>query len=225
MTDRERPESDGPVLPKWAPRVPREKIWRLYQSDAKGIRDEELVDDVGITLLLRVESCLTVSEAQRGRVKCPQCGSTVHRSMERRRASDPAQILECRDCDWRLPFSDYERTYHNKHLGCAGMLIPCQEFARDYPMARTYEERMVLIDTLIHRFHWEMEGHPGQPGAATIIGGQMSEVAAFLDRLNYGDESTPGISETRKKWREMGKGKAYGAPSVNPPAAVPNGDG
>ena len=45
-------ESECPVLPKWAPRVPREKIWRLYRSDAKGIRDEELVDDVGITLIL-----------------------------------------------------------------------------------------------------------------------------------------------------------------------------
>jgi len=55
--------------PSWNPRVSRHKIWRLYQNDAQGIRDEALVDDVGISLLLRVESCRTVSEAQAGSLR------------------------------------------------------------------------------------------------------------------------------------------------------------
>ena len=58
---------------QWAPRVPKHKIRRLYEADAKGMLDEDLLNDVGITLLLRCESILAVAEAQRGRVKCPRC--------------------------------------------------------------------------------------------------------------------------------------------------------
>ena len=179
--------------PQWNPRVPRHKVWQLYQCDALGIQDEALVDDVGWTLLLRVESCLTVSEAQRGRVKCPLCGMVVERDMRPRR-QPTTDLLECAQCDWQLSWPEYRKTFHNQHLGCAGMLVPCQEFARDYPQARTYQEKMVLIDTLIHRFHWQMEGHTAQPGAATIIGGSMSEIADILDELTYGPESTSGLA-------------------------------
>jgi len=45
----------------WAPPVSKEKIRRLYESDASGLRDDELLDDVGITLYLRCKSILTVT--------------------------------------------------------------------------------------------------------------------------------------------------------------------
>ncbi len=201
--------------PSWNPRVSRHKIRQLYISDAKGLRDEVLVDDIGLGLLLRVESCLAVSEAQRGRVKCPECGTLIECDMRRRRQRS-SDVLKCANCDWELPWADYHKTFHGKHLGCAGMLVPCQEFARDYPRAKTYQEKMILIDTLIHRFHWQMEGHPAQPGAATIIGGKMSEVADFLDELTYGRDSTPGLKERREEWRAIAKDKFYGPSRTRP---------
>ncbi|MGI6704943.1 MAG: hypothetical protein ACOX6S_01330 [Clostridia bacterium] len=36
--------------PTWAPKVNPNKIRRLYQQDAKGILDDELLDDVGYSL-------------------------------------------------------------------------------------------------------------------------------------------------------------------------------
>ena len=174
-----------------------------------GIQDEDLVDDVGMTLLLRVESCLTVSEAQNGRVHCPECGAVIQRDMRPHHPHE-ADLLVCPKCDWQLSWPEYRKTFHNKHLGCAGMGAPCQEFAREYPKANTYPEKMVLIDTLIHRFHWQMEGHTAQPGAATIIGGNMSEIADFLDELTCGKESTPGLAEQRDEWREIASDKSYG---------------
>lgn len=205
--------------PNWNPRVPRYKIWQLYHIDAMGIQDEAMLDDVGMTLLLRVESCLTVSEAQRGRVMCPVCGTIVERDMRPHRQG-ATDIVACTKCDWQLPWIEYRKTFHNKHLGCGGMVVPCQEYAREYPKARTYPEKMILIDTLIHRFHWQMEGHTAQPGAATIIGGKASEIADFLDELTYGQGSTTSLSERRDEWREIAKGKAYG-PTRNRPKTDP----
>jgi hypothetical protein len=45
--------------PRWSARVRKEKIRQLYQKDASGIVDEELLDDVGTTLYCR---CVSIIE-------------------------------------------------------------------------------------------------------------------------------------------------------------------
>src|SRR5215469_8077102 len=65
--------------PKWSPRVPMEKLRRLYQNDATRIVDEELLDDVGITLYCRCESILEASDALLGKVHCPSCANVIIR--------------------------------------------------------------------------------------------------------------------------------------------------
>lgn len=51
---------------RWSPRVPKGKIRRLYESDARGLLDDELLDDVGIALLLRCQDILMVVGARQG---------------------------------------------------------------------------------------------------------------------------------------------------------------
>jgi hypothetical protein len=46
---------------QWANRVSQIKIWQLYQSDARGILDEELIDEVGIALYARAQSILLLT--------------------------------------------------------------------------------------------------------------------------------------------------------------------
>lgn len=73
---------------------------------------------------------------------------------------------------------------------------------RQFPATQSYQERMVLIDSLIHRFHWESDGiTDGRPGATSIIQGKMKDVMAFLDHLSYGDNIPPEIDRTREEWR------------------------
>src|SRR5260370_18584882 len=72
---------------RWEPRVPGLRIRRLYETDARGIRDEVLLDEVAYALYSRCESILTVTEAVRGRVKCPRCGTLCRRLRAARRES------------------------------------------------------------------------------------------------------------------------------------------
>ena len=61
---------DGRDEIEWAPRVPKNKIRRLYVSDSRGLLDEDLLEDVGSMLLQRCLSILAVADAQKGRVHC-----------------------------------------------------------------------------------------------------------------------------------------------------------
>ena len=60
----------------------------------------------------------------------------------------------------------------------------------------------MLIDHLIHGFHWYYKTNgPTRPVAVNLIEGTMGEVVAFLDRLT-GDKSTPGRRESFAQWDE-----------------------
>ena len=71
-----------------------------------------------------------------------------------------------------------------------------------YAIARLYQQKLVLIDTLLHRYHWELEGEAGGPGAVGLIGGTRNEVIAFLNELSYGQHSSPGLEQNRAQWRK-----------------------
>ena len=188
--------------PTWAPRVSRHKIAHLYRTDAKGIRDEDLVNDVGYAFLARIHDILKVTDAHAGRVHCPRCDAVFPRPGPELRMTRNDQIVKCPACGWQLPWGDYFRSYRKKHLLAGGMESFFREFARDFPEAGTCGERMILIDTLLHRYHWELEGEAGGPGAVGLIGGTRNEIIAFLNELTYDEKNTPGLEQNRTQWRK-----------------------
>ena len=192
------PEKTPNNVPTWAPRVSRAQIGKFYRVSGRGIIDEEIIDDLGISLYARCESILLVMEAMRERrVTCPNCEATVHRNCD----SNRNETLACAECDWKCEWQDYRSTFDEKFLNAGGMKQFCLEFVKKYRAARTYGEKIVLIDTLIHRCHGELTGGK-QPGAYAFIEGEPHDTAAFLDRLNYGDQVPEEIRIRRKKWRE-----------------------
>ena len=63
---------------QWARKVSRRDIRRLYDSDAQGLLDEDLLDKVMYTIHARVCDMFEVMEAQKlGRVKCRHCGTPI----------------------------------------------------------------------------------------------------------------------------------------------------
>ncbi|MDP6038304.1 MAG: hypothetical protein QGG64_07130 [Candidatus Latescibacteria bacterium] len=55
------------------------KIRQFYETDAKGIYDEDLIDDVGYGLLARCESFIIANRTRSGEVLCPQCNELIQR--------------------------------------------------------------------------------------------------------------------------------------------------
>ena len=186
-----KPRHDRPT---WASRVPREKIARLYATDAQGIVDEELIEDVGIGLFARIESIFKAREASAGRARCPLCDRQIdHDGMK-------DTILRCESCNWELTWGEYHKAKQGKHLAASGLTVFLQEFLQKYQTARSPKEKMVLIDTLIHRYHWELEGGLTRPGATDLIGGRQHEIIDFLNKLSYGEKSSPEILANRAEW-------------------------
>jgi len=187
-----------PVAPRWAPRVPRWKIARLYENDALGIVDEALIEDVAYSLLERCQSMVAVEEAHRGRAMCPMCEAIAEHKW------DKTEKLRCGGCGWTGQWETYWKSYKDKHLTAGGLGPYCRGFIRKFPRLRTATARLLAINELIHRFHWEgAKEIPGRAGAICLIGGKSAqEVNVFLQALNDGDASHPEIREVRSRWRD-----------------------
>lgn len=176
-------KSDPPV--RWASRVHPNKLRRLYELDAQGILDEELLDNVGYALYSRCQSILHVSSAMLGNVHCPRCDTII-----KRQSMDPVSVLHCTTCGWETTWGAYYNTYRTQELGAGGALDMFQAFVARWEHVRTARDKMLLIDQLIHRWHWETQRQRpkfglGRPTGVNLIEGNRKQVLAFLDTLTY----------------------------------------
>ena len=198
---------DGKI--RWAPKVPQQKIRRLYETEAKGIVDDELIDEVGWALWERCDSILTVTEAHYGRVRCPSCETII----ERRDRGAEDEIVQCETCDWQIKWANYHHTYRHQQLFGANAVEVFQNYHTVFPQARSAKEKMVLIDWLIHEFHIGLK-ELGRPVAANLIQGKLHEVIRFLDELTYGGESAAGVSDSRTLWRRKLASASWARPFI-----------
>jgi hypothetical protein len=84
---------------RWAKRVSPHKIHRLYESDAQGMLDEDLLDDVGYGIYVCCRECLELGQATRGKVKCRDCGHVIVRRLTNGQFED-SELLRCSECGW-----------------------------------------------------------------------------------------------------------------------------
>lgn len=196
-----------PIAPRWAGRVAKWKVARIYEDDASGIHDEKLLNDVAYTLLARCKSMLMVEEARQGRATCPVCEAEV------KHAAQQGSGLSCENCDWSGTWDAYRASMDSLHLIAPGLIPFCREYVRQLPLAKTPKEKMYWIDWLIHRCHWEGTALPGQPGATSLIRGRAQNIHTFLDALSAGTHRpvvpndlgqywTPEQKAQIQKWRK-----------------------
>ena len=161
---------------RWAPRLRPVLLKRLYDSDAGGFQDMALCDDVGTRLYMR---CRTFVLIDQGQVECPLCRTvfTVGSTGESRCPRD--------GCDWYTTRPVYRQSIHNHYANPGRAMDAFVAFFQGYPKARTYKDKMLLIDQLIHSFHVEEEtGAPVKSVASKLLEGNKKEVVRFLNDLS-----------------------------------------
>ncbi|HVE76613.1 MAG TPA: hypothetical protein VND22_07600 [Actinomycetota bacterium] len=191
QTSQSTQRDDSPVQPhpakiRWGARLPMPKLKKLYEADAAGIQDIELCDEVGSYLYSR---CRTFALVKNTEVECPSCGTVVAV------AKDEVSHCSNSDCDWYTDFHNYWKSIQNHYAWFGRGLGAFLGFYERYPAARTYRQKIVLIDQLIHSFHMDEAGQPVKSVASKLLEGNKNDVVRFLDDLSAIDK------DAKTQWR------------------------
>jgi hypothetical protein len=173
----------------WAGKVSRRDIQRLYDSDAQGMLDDDLLNQVLYTIHTRVCDMIEVREAQQfGRVKCRGCGAPIPQPfLMGGRNKD--KTLSCAACGWETTCGAFFQSYTGKDLLPGSRADLFLEFLDRFPAARTPQAKMALLDWLIHAFHVQ-SGVSGRLVAMNVVQGSREQLIALLSELACSDAST-----------------------------------
>jgi len=194
---------------KFTPRVAKSKIRRIYEDDAKGIRDDELIEDVAFTLYMRCLDIMAVTDARNGAVRCQYCwskkGEAAYVKYDKNTPHNEMQklVLTC-ECGFTFAWTDYVKAYRNSQLNMGGALPAFSTYMEKYPKAQSAKEKMLLIDYLIHEFHYSLKTQPELPTrsvGANLIEGKLTDIMAFLDALTY-ETVNPNLARTAAEWQD-----------------------
>lgn len=132
----------------WSPRISQSKLKKLYATDAKGIYDDDLVDEVGFTLYAR---CLQGRDerilANEGKLKCHNCGKI---------SISPSNGLILCSCGYSYIFREYMRSFNRNGMPSRSATPFFNEFISMWSIAKTYFDKMKSIDYVIHECHLNM---------------------------------------------------------------------
>jgi hypothetical protein len=176
----------------WSPAVPREKIKRLYDSDARGIVNSELLDEVGFSIYAR---CLQAQEEIKimdmGKIKCHNCGYLLNYSHD---------LITC-SCGYQYMYKDYRRSFRANNMPTGGAAHIFNKFIAEWPKMNCDAEKMRLIDWLIHEFHINLlSGSKGRFVGINLIQGTKSQIKELILNLAYGNGGL--VSKERKEYFE-----------------------
>ena len=171
---------------RWARRLPPLLLKRLYEADARGVRDLELCEEVGSYLYGR---CETFSRVARGEVECPLCGTLFT-------VAEGRSGCTGKGCRWETSRAAYRLSIRNHYAATGRAVAAYETFRRGWPTARSYSDKILLIDQLIHSFHVdEKTGRPVKSVASKLLEGNKKDVVRFLDELSALDPAR------KEEWR------------------------
>ena len=167
----------------WPPKIRQARIWQLCQNDLRGTVDQDLVENVGFSLLQRCRSIWLVTLRQ---VECPRCGKVFQmRELGVWRLLPGVHSCPTPGCGWETTAEQWHDSWKHRDLLGTAALPAIATFVHDFPQARTTAEQMVCIDQLIHSFHISLRtGKSIRAFANNLIEGTHDQVVEFLDRLS-----------------------------------------
>src|SRR4030042_6233174 len=194
----------------WAPRVNLQKIRLIYINEARGLIDDELIDEVGSSLYSRCDSILEYTNANNGHVKCMRCTKAGIITIIDRQTKIPTELIRCTICGWQIKWRVYV-TEASKAQGqlIAGHAIEAfKKYIQNYPKCGTRKDKLIAIDQLIHEFHWQILSEGKQPEATRVVGinlleGTTTQILNLLNELAETENQIPEINSTTAWWRSQ----------------------
>lgn len=175
---------------RWCKKVSRNDLLKLYRSEAKGMLDEELLDDIGYTFYTR---CTQAGQARelldRGKILCHHCGAVLSGDVDKTGNYTPHLKsnlpMHCA-CGHSYTYREYRRSFRAASMP-AGRAEPIFErFAQKWPGCKTGAQKMILIDRLIHECHVTlMSGIAGRSVCLNLIEGSTQQLTDLVTQLAY----------------------------------------
>ena len=198
---------------KWSLRLKKEKLSRLYKSNAMRIDDHELLQDVAITLYLRCKDIIAVYDAHYNfKVRCPGCyikGSENYLDFPRsqkKRARDN-YIFECEKCGCSFSWKDFRSSHSRRQMNIGGAGDIFRRFIRQFELNLDDNKLMLEVDRLIHEFHYGLraDGITKSPGRIVAVNlldiDNIKDTVDFLDNLSNNIDDSE-MQKNAQVWRE-----------------------
>lgn len=177
----------------WSPRVLKTDLLRLYESEAAGLIDEELLEETGLTLFMRCSDILYVNDIQNGLIRCPNC---EYREGKRVKMNGANNLYTCPECEFSITCEQLNQSYRHKQLNPGGAVHFFREFLYDWEHAKSAAEKILAVDKVIHSFHYSLKANPVLPtrsAGVNLIEGKLSDVVDFLDALSMGRDDAVSV--------------------------------
>lgn len=180
---------------KWCKKVSRNDIYRLYRGEARGMLDEELLEDIGLTFYFRCKQAKEVRESlEKGQMICHHCGAILSGGRVSAKGSiltknfDNYKPISC-NCGYLYTYREYRRNCNSENMP-GGRATPIfQHYLQKWSTCRDAKDKMFLIDWLIHECHVTlMSGEKGRSVCVNLIEGTLSQVTDMILELAYGSK-------------------------------------
>ena len=180
---------------KWAPRTRKADIIEIYKQNAKGIYDEEKIDNLGLMLYLRCVDIMCVKRAREGGgIRCYSCHSNIKNPSETYipyngsfyKGMDEV-ILTCPICGFSFSNTEFYKSFKGSQLNSGGAVPAFEHFIKHFPIEKDVKKKLLLIDRLINSFHYSLKNQPDRKTRSVgpnLIEGNLTDILVFLDELS-----------------------------------------
>jgi hypothetical protein len=98
--------------------------------------------------------------------------------MEHRWAKDEPMV--CGECGWTTTWGEYLKSYQRRQLHGGKAYPDFMAFLEVWPKARTYRDKLLAIDRLIHALHVDAKHGFARPAAVNLIELNLREARELL---------------------------------------------
>ena len=171
-------------------KVSRNDLMKLYQSEAKGLINEDLLDEVGYTFYTRCTQAKQARELmEQGKMLCLHCGAVLSDDIVKIGGYTPfskSNLPVSCDCGYSYTYREYRRCCNAANMP-GGRATPIFEhFAQKWPSCKDTAQKMMLIDWLVHECHVTlMSGIAGRSVCINFIEGTTKQISDLITTLAH----------------------------------------